>query len=97
LAAELDALGRALANPQPPIAAIVGGSKVSSKLLVLEKLADRVDQLIVGGGIANTFLAASGKPVGRSLYEADLMPAARALMQKVNIPLPIDVVVGDAF
>lgn len=97
LAAELDALGRALANPQPPVAAIVGGSKVSSKLLVLEKLADRVDQLIVGGGIANTFLAASGKPVGRSLYEADLMPAARALMQKVNIPLPIDVVVGDAF
>lgn len=97
LAKELDALGRALAAPTPPIAAIVGGSKVSTKLMVLETLADKVDQLIVGGGIANTFLAAAGKPVGKSLCEPDLIPAAQALMKKVNIPLPTDVVVGKEF
>jgi phosphoglycerate kinase len=86
-----------LAAPTPPIAAIVGGSKVSTKLMVLETLSERVDQLIVGGGIANTFLAAAGKPVGKSLFELDLIPAAQALMRKVNIPLPTDVVVGKAF
>ena len=97
LAKELDALEKALAAPTPPVAAIVGGSKVSTKLLVLETLSERVDQLIVGGGIANTFLAAAGKPVGKSLVELDLIPAAQALMKKVNIPLPTDVVVGKAF
>ena len=94
---ELNALEKALAAPTPPVAAIVGGSKVSTKLIVLETLSDRVDQLIVGGGIANTFLAAAGKPVGKSLFELDLIPAAQALMKKVNIPLPTDVVVGKAF
>lgn len=94
---ELKALEKALAAPTPPVAAIVGGSKVSTKLMVLETLSDRVDQLIVGGGIANTFLAAAGKPVGKSLFELDLIPAAQALMKKVNIPLPTDVVVGKAF
>jgi len=97
LAKELNALEKALAAPTPPIAAIVGGSKVSTKLMVLETLSERVDQLIVGGGIANTFLAAAGKPVGKSLFELDLIPAAQALMRKVNIPLPTDVVVGKAF
>lgn len=97
LANELNALEKALAAPTPPVAAIVGGSKVSTKLMVLETLAEKVDQLIVGGGIANTFLAAAGKPVGKSLYEADLIPAAQALMQKVSIPMPTDVVVGKAF
>ena len=97
LAKELDALAHALATPKKPIAAIVGGSKVSTKLMVLENLADKVDQLIVGGGIANTFLAAAGKPVGKSLYEPDLIPAAQALMAKTNIPLPTDVVVGKVF
>ena len=97
LARELDALEKALAAPTPPVAAIVGGSKVSTKLMVLETLSERVDQLIVGGGIANTFLAAAGKPVGKSLFELDLIPAAQALMKKVNIPLPTDVVVGKAF
>ena len=97
LAKELDALAHALATPKKPIAAIVGGSKVSTKLMVLENLADKVDQLIVGGGIANTFLAAAGKPVGMSLYEPDLIPAAQALMAKTNIPLPTDVVVGKVF
>jgi phosphoglycerate kinase len=97
LVQELSALERALASPVSPIAAIVGGSKVSTKLLVLESLADKVDQLIVGGGIANTFLAAAGKPVGKSLYEADLIPAARELMSKSSIPLPTDVVVGKQF
>ena len=76
LANELDALGKALEKPQKPLVAIVAGSKVSTKLEVLEALADRVDQLIVGGGIANTFLAAAGKPVGKSLYEPDLVEAA---------------------
>ena len=97
LAKELNALEKALAAPTPPIAAIVGGSKVSTKLMVLETLSERVDQLIVGGGIANTFLAAAGRPVGKSLFELDLIPAAQALMKKVNIPLPTDVVVGKAF
>ena len=97
LAKELNALEKALAAPTPPIAAIVGGSKVSTKLMVLETLSERVDQLIVGGGIANTFLAAAGRPVGKSLFELDLIPAAQALMRKVNIPLPTDVVVGKAF
>jgi phosphoglycerate kinase len=97
LAKELDALEKALAAPTPPVAAIVGGSKVSTKLMVLETLSERVDQLIVGGGIANTFLAAAGKPIGKSLFELDLIPAAQALMKKVNIPLPTDVVVGKAF
>ena len=97
LAKELDALAKALAAPTPPVAAIVGGSKVSTKLMVLEALSDKVDQLIVGGGIANTFLAAAGKPVGKSLCEFDLIPAAQELMKKVNIPLPTDVVVGKEF
>ena len=97
LAKELDALAHALATPKKPISAIVGGSKVSTKLMVLENLADKVDQLIVGGGIANTFLAAAGKPVGMSLYEPNLIPAAQALMAKTSIPLPTDVVVGKVF
>ena len=97
LANELDALEQALASPTAPVAAIVGGSKVSTKLMVLKSLANKVDQLIVGGGIANTFLAAAGKPVGKSLFEADLIPAAQALMSKVNIPIPTDVIVGKEF
>ena len=97
LANELDALQRATAKPNPPVAAIVGGSKVSTKLMVLQTLSTKVDQLIVGGGIANTFLAAAGKPVGKSLYEPDLIPAAKALMESVDIPLPVDVVVGREF
>ncbi|MFP8968202.1 phosphoglycerate kinase [Pokkaliibacter sp. CJK22405] len=97
LAAELEALGKALDNPAKPMAAIVGGSKVSTKLDVLNSLSDVCDQLIVGGGIANTFLAAAGKPVGKSLYEADLIPTAKALMEKCAIPLPEDVVVATAF
>ncbi|MDE0762847.1 MAG: phosphoglycerate kinase [Porticoccaceae bacterium] len=97
LAGELTALDRALSSPQSPVAAVVGGSKVSTKLLVLETLAERVDQLIVGGGIANTFLAAAGKPVGKSLCETDLIPVAQALMRKTNIPLPTDVIVAREF
>ncbi|SIS43195.1 phosphoglycerate kinase [Neptunomonas antarctica] len=97
LANELDALGKALKQPKPPLVAIVGGSKVSTKLEVLNSLSDKVDQLIVGGGIANTFLAAAGKPVGKSLCEHDLIPVAQALMKKVNIPLPVDVVVATEF
>ena len=97
LAGELDALEKATAKPSPPVMAIVGGSKVSTKLMVLQTLSTKVDQLIVGGGIANTFLAAAGKPVGKSLYEPDLIPAAQALMAKVDIPLPTDVVVGREF
>ncbi|MBT3436712.1 MAG: phosphoglycerate kinase [Oceanospirillaceae bacterium] len=97
LVAELDALGKALDNPKRPLVAIVGGSKVSTKLTVLETLSDKVDQLIVGGGIANTFLAAAGFPVGKSLYEADLVVNAKALMEKTAIPLPIDVVTAKAF
>lgn len=97
LANELDALARALDNPARPMAAIVGGSKVSTKLTVLESLSDKVDQLIVGGGIANTFLAAAGHPVGKSLYEADLIDQAKALMAKTSIPMPTDVVVATEF
>ena len=97
LAAELEALGQALEKPARPLVAIVGGSKVSTKLEVLESLADICDQIIVGGGIANTFLAAAGKPVGKSLYEEDLIPAAKKLMEKVSIPLPSDVVCGKEF
>ncbi|WP_231759299.1 phosphoglycerate kinase [Microbulbifer elongatus] len=97
LAAELDALEKALANPARPMVAIVGGSKVSTKLTVLESLSDKVDQLIVGGGIANTFLAASGKPVGKSLCEHDLIDTAKSLMQKCDIPVPTDVVTGKEF
>ena len=97
LAGELSALEKALANPARPMVAIVGGSKVSTKLTVLETLSTKVDQLIVGGGIANTFLAASGKPVGKSLCEHDLIPAAQALAASTNIPLPVDVVTGKAF
>ena len=97
LAGELDALGKALDKPARPLAAIVGGSKVSTKLEVLTALSDQVDQLIVGGGIANTFLAAAGKPVGKSLCEHDLIPVAQDLMKKVNIPMPVDVVVAKEF
>jgi phosphoglycerate kinase len=97
LSGELDALEKALANPARPLVAIVGGSKVSTKLTVLETLSDKVDQLIVGGGIANTFLAAVGVPVGKSLCEHDLISSAKSLMAKTNIPLPSDVVVGKAF
>ncbi len=94
LAAELAALETALAAPARPMAAIVGGAKVSTKLEVLTALADKCDQLIVGGGIANTFIAAAGHNVGRSLHEADLVAQAKALMDRVNIPLPTDVVVA---
>jgi phosphoglycerate kinase len=97
LSAELDALGKALDKPERPLIAIVGGSKVSTKLEVLESLSDICDQIIVGGGIANTFLAAAGKPVGKSLYEADLVSNAKALMEKVTIPVPTDVVCGKEF
>ena len=99
LAAELEALGKALADPKRPLVAIVGGSKVSSKLTVLESLAGKVDQLIVGGGIANTFIAAAGHRVGKSLYEPELVDTARRLMTEAEsrgarIPIPIDVVCG---
>ena len=97
LEAELSALKAALAQPARPMLAIVGGSKVSTKLAVLEQLAHTCDSLIVGGGIANTFLAAAGYPVGRSLYEPDLIDTARELMQKSHIPLPIDVMVAKDF
>ncbi len=97
LAAELDALGKALDNPARPMVAIVAGSKVSTKLDVLNSLAGICDQLIVGGGIANTFLAAAGKPVGKSLCEHDLVGTAKSLMDKVSIPLPTDVVVATEF
>ena len=97
LAAELDALGKALGNPAKPMAAIVAGSKVSTKLDVLNSLSQICDQLIVGGGIANTFLAAAGFPVGKSLYEADLVDTAKAIAAKVSVPLPVDVVVAKAF
>lgn len=102
LAAELDALGRALANPKRPLVAIVGGSKVSTKLTVLDSLSKIVDQLVVGGGIANTFIAASGKPVGKSLYEADLIEEAKRLTANAqanggDIPVPTDVVVATEF
>jgi len=98
LVAELEALGRALQDPARPVVAIVGGSKVSTKLTVLKTLAERVDQLIVGGGIANTFIAAAGHNVGQSLCEPDLVPDAQALMReapgRAQIPVPADVVVA---
>ncbi len=102
LTEELDALAKALANPARPMVAIVGGSKVSTKLTVLEALAEKVDQLVVGGGIANTFLAAMGKNVGKSLCEHDLIPTARALIEKMaargaSIPIAVDVVCGKKF
>lgn len=102
LAAELDALAAALKNPKRPLVAIVGGSKVSTKLTVLESLSRVVDQLVVGGGIANTFIAANGASVGKSLYEADLVPEAQRLMAAAkaaggNIPVPTDVVTAKAF
>ena len=102
LTGELEALAKALENPARPLLALVGGSKVSTKLMVLESLCDKVDQLIVGGGIANTFIAAAGNMVGRSLYEKDLIPNVHALTRDVSrrggeIPVPSDVVVGDTF
>ncbi|OZB03266.1 MAG: phosphoglycerate kinase [Idiomarina sp. 34-48-12] len=102
LAAELDALGKALANPARPLVAIVGGSKVSTKLTVLDSLSSVVDQLIVGGGIANTFIAAAGHNVGKSLYEEDLIDEAKRLVAAAqakggDIPLPSDVVTGKEF
>ena len=102
LAAELHALGKALENPARPMAAIVGGAKVSTKLTVLESLSNVVDQLIPGGGIANTFIAAAGYPVGKSLIETDLIDQAKALIDEAaarggEIPVPTDVVVGKAF
>ena len=100
MGAEIDALGKALHAPKRPLVAIVGGSKVSSKLTILKSLADKVDQLIVGGGIANTFLLASGKRIGDSLAEPDLVKEAHAIMdimkaRGAEVPLPVDVVVAD--
>jgi len=102
LTQELDALGKALLNPARPMVAIVGGSKVSTKLTVLESLSEKCEQLVVGGGIANTFLKAVGKNVGKSLCEDDLVPTAQALIEKMkqrgaNIPIAVDVVVGKKF
>ena len=102
LTEELDALNKALANPARPMVAIVGGSKVSTKLTVLESLSEKCEQLVVGGGIANTFLKAVGKNVGKSLCENDLVPTAQALIEKMkkrgaNIPIAVDVVVGKKF
>ena len=102
LTGELEALEQALGNPKRPPVAIVGGSKVSTKLTVLENLLGKVDKLIVGGGIANTFLAAAGRPIGKSLYEADMVDIARGLLERsrasgVEIPLPSDVVVAKEF
>ena len=102
LAEELDALSKALADPARPMVAIVGGSKVSTKLTVLEALSEKVDQMVVGGGIANTFLKAAGFPVGKSLCEDDLVETAKALIEKMNargasIPIATDVVVGKNF
>ncbi len=96
LAAELDALGRALKTPESPMVAIVAGSKVSTKLDVLTSLSDICGQIIVGGGIANTFLAAAGFNVGKSLCETDLIDTAKTIAAKVSVPLPTDVVVADA-
>ncbi|HEX9392915.1 MAG TPA: phosphoglycerate kinase [Usitatibacteraceae bacterium] len=102
LAAELDALGAALLSPQRPLVAIVAGSKVSTKLTILKSLAAKVDQLVVGGGIANTFLLAQGFPIGKSLAEADLVGEARAIIEMMAargaaVPIPVDVVCGKAF
>ncbi|MGB4466553.1 MAG: phosphoglycerate kinase [Azovibrio sp.] len=100
MGAEIDALSKALQNPKRPLVAIVGGAKVSSKLAILKSLAEKVDQLIVGGGIANTFLLASGKRIGESLAEPDLVKEAHAIMdimraRGAEVPLPVDVVVAD--
>ncbi|KAE8176229.1 phosphoglycerate kinase [Photobacterium carnosum] len=97
LAGELEALGKAMDNPARPMVAIVGGSKVSTKLTVLESLAKIADQIVVGGGIANTFIAAEGNNVGKSLYEADLIPTAKALMANTAIPVATDVVCAKEF
>lgn len=97
LARELDAIGQAMSDPRRPLLAIVGGAKVSGKLELLRNLSALADHLLVGGGIANTFLLAAGHPVGRSLHEADLVDTARELMDKVNIPLPTDVCVATGF
>jgi len=97
LSAELEALGKALGNPARPMVAIVGGSKVSTKLTVLESLSKIADQLIVGGGIANTFVAAQGHNVGKSLYEADLVDTAKKLLKTCDIPVPTDVRVATEF
>ena len=97
LASELDALERSLKNPERPMLAIVGGAKVSSKLEVLKNLSTEVDQLIVGGGIANTFLAAAGVNVGKSLFERDLINTAKELMGTTSIPMPTDVIVAKEF
>jgi phosphoglycerate kinase len=94
MAAELDALGKALAHPQRPLVAIVAGSKVSTKLTILAALAKKVDRLIVGGGILNTFLLAKGFPVGKSLAEAGLVEESRKIMAATDVPLPEDVVVA---
>ena len=102
LQAELEALGRALLAPKRPLVAIVGGSKVSTKLSILQSLADKVDQLIVGGGIANTFMLAAGLPIGKSLAEPDQLDQARAVMKKMQargaaVPIPTDVVCAKEF
>ncbi len=102
MAAELDALGRALGSPRRPLVAIVGGSKVSTKLSILKSLAAKVDQLIVGGGIANTFLLAAGRPIGRSLAEREMTSEARAVLDAMSargaaVPIPVDVVCAKAF
>ena len=96
LEAELEALGRVVANPARPLVAIVGGAKVSTKLAILETLAARADAVIVGGGIANTFLLASGRPVGASLCEPDLLAVARRVMATSDVPLPVDVMTATA-
>ncbi|MDR2787880.1 MAG: phosphoglycerate kinase [Candidatus Accumulibacter sp.] len=97
VASELEALTKALAKPARPLVAIVGGSKVSTKLTVLESLSAKVDQLVVGGGIANTFLLASGKKIGKSLAEKDLVDQAKVVMNRVEVPLPVDVVCAKEF
>ncbi len=102
LAAELDALGKALGNPKPPLVAIVAGSKVSTKLTILKSLAGKVDQLIVGGGIANTFMLAAGLPIGKSLAERDLVAEAKVIIHLMasrgaQVPIPVDVVCAKEF
>ncbi len=94
---ELDALNKILLKPEHPILAIVGGAKVSTKLPLIKSLASKVDKLIIGGGIANTFIHAKGYNIGNSLYEADLLDTAKNIMKKVDIPIPIDVIVGKTF
>lgn len=102
VAAELEALGKALHDPKPPLVAIVGGSKVSTKLTILDSLADKVDNLVVGGGIANTFMLAAGLPIGKSLAEPDLVAEAKRIIDKMSargasVPIPVDVVVAKEF